>query len=149
MKSIKSFNVFENNETEKDKIEKLQAEIEKLSKENEKLKNKIEKEMGKSVSEGVTHKDTKKPFHTKASDPDKKEDFRTKINSHVKSQGLKTKQVGNDFEILHDGDMIAQVMFRDDYIGVKKKGVKFVDEFKYNELGKIKSKITEIIKSVK
>ena len=42
-------------------------------------------------------------------------------------------------------------MFRDDYVGVKKQGVKFTDEFEYTEsgMGKIKSKLTEIIKSCK
>jgi hypothetical protein len=40
-------------------------------------------------------------------------------------------------------------MFRDDYVGVKKQGVKFTDEFEYTEFGKIKSKLTEIIKSCK
>lgn len=98
------------------------------------------------VSEGRAFKDTKKPYQKKASDPDKKSDFREKIEDMVKSKGLKTKQVGNDIEILKDGEMVAQVMFRDDYVGVKKKGVKFVDEFEYTELGKIKSKISEIVK---
>ena len=37
-------------------------------------------------------------------------------------------------------------MLRDDYIGVKKKGAKFTDEFDYTELGKIKSKINDIVK---
>ena len=44
------------------------------------------------------------------------------------------------------GDTILQVMFRQDYIGLKKTGAKFTDEFKYDELGKIKSKIGEIVK---
>lgn len=98
------------------------------------------------MSEGRAFKDTKKPFQKKASDPDKKADFREKIEDMVKSKGFKTKQVGNDIEIHKDGDMVAQVMFRSDYVGVKKKGVKFVDEFEYTELGKIKSKISEILK---
>jgi hypothetical protein len=40
-------------------------------------------------------------------------------------------------------------MFREDYIGVKKEGNKFPKEFKYTELGKIKSEITDIIKGSK
>jgi hypothetical protein len=99
--------------------------------------------------EGVAYKDTKKEHAKKPSDPDKKEDFRTKVKSHVKSQGLTTKQVGNDLEIIKDKEVIAQVMFRDAYVGVKKVGVKFVDEFDYKALGKIKSKITQIIKDEK
>ena len=62
--------------------------------------------------------------------------------------GAKIKKVGNDFEI-HHGEHIAQVMFREDYIGVKKEGNKFPKEFKYTELGKIKSEITDIIKNSK
>lgn len=99
--------------------------------------------------EGRTFKDTKKPHAKKAWDPDKKADFREKIEDHVKSQGLKTKKVGNDIEIHHDDKMIAQVMFRDSYVGVKEKGAKHTDEFEYTELGKIKSKVSEIIKSSK
>jgi hypothetical protein len=37
-------------------------------------------------------------------------------------------------------------MFRDDYVGIKKLGTKFADEFSYSELGKIKSKINDILK---
>ena len=63
--------------------------------------------------------------------------------------GFSIDQVGNDFEIHFKDEMIMQVMFRDDYIGVKKHGVKFPDEFKYNQLGQIKSKVNEIIKDAK
>lgn len=98
--------------------------------------------------EGRTFKDTKKQYAKKDSNsPDKKSDFRDKVEEHVKSKGFKTKQVGNDLEIhSKEGEMLAQVMFRDEYVGVRKKGNKFVDEFEYTELGKIKSKIGEIIK---
>jgi len=96
--------------------------------------------------EGKTH-DVSKKIHSK--DLDKKEEFRLKIKSHVKSQGMRTKYVGNDLEVICDGDMICQVMFRDGYVGIKKSGHKFIDEFEYSELGKIKSKITEIIKNCK
>jgi hypothetical protein len=75
--------------------------------------------------------------------------FQDKIESHISGLGAKIKKVGNDFEIHHDGEHIAQVMFREDYIGVKKEGNKFPKEFEYTELGKIKSEITDIIKSSK
>lgn len=101
------------------------------------------------IFEGRAFKDTKNPYAKKAWDPDKKADFRDKIKSHVKSLGCKTKQVGNDLEVSCDGDVLMQVMFRDDYVGVKKQGNKFVDEFEYTELGKIKSKVTDIIKDKK
>ena len=68
------------------------------------------------------------------------------IKSHVYGLGAKIKQVGNDFEIHYGGEHIAQVMFREDYIGVKKEGNKFPKEFEYTELGKIKSEITDLIK---
>ena len=102
-----------------------------------------------NLFEGKTHEATKKSHSKKAGTPDKKEEFRSKIKTHVESQYMKTKEVGNDLEVLCDGEMIAQVMFRNQFVGVKKKGVKFVDEFEYTELGKIKSKITQIIKDCK
>lgn len=99
--------------------------------------------------EGKTFKDTKKLYPKKVWDADKKIDFKTQIKNHVKSQRLETKEVGNDLEILFRGDVVAQVMFRNDYVGVKAKGEKFVDEFKYTELGKIKSTVSSIIKKCK
>lgn len=75
--------------------------------------------------------------------------FQGMIESHIAGLGAKIKQVGNDFEIHYGGEHIAQVMFREDYIGVKKEGNKFPKEFEYTELGKIKSEITEIIKKAK
>jgi hypothetical protein len=59
------------------------------------------------------------------------------------------KQVGNDLSVNKGEDHIIQIMFRDDYVGIKKSGTKFVDEFNYNELGKIKSEITNILKKEK
>ena len=100
------------------------------------------------IKEGVAFKDAKNQHGKEIWDPKKKDDFRTKIKDLVKSKGLDTKQVGNDIEILHNKVMIAQVMFRDEYVGVKKKGVKFADEFKYTELGKIKAKVGDICKDV-
>jgi hypothetical protein len=79
----------------------------------------------------------------------RKENFRKTISSLIKSKGCDTKTVGDDFEIHCGEDHIGQVIFRDKFVGVKKKGVKFTDEFKYDELGKIKAKISEIIKACK
>lgn len=100
---------------------------------------------GFDLFEGRAYKDTKKKFAKKAWDPDKKADFRDKIKSHIKSLGLTTKQVGNDLE-MHDneGKCLAQIMFREKYIGIKKNNSKFVEEFGYDELGKIKSEINKI-----
>jgi len=75
--------------------------------------------------------------------------FQDKIESHIKGLGAKTKKVGSDFEIHFGDEHIGQVMFREDYIGVKKQGNKFPKEFEYTELGKIKSEITDIIKNSK
>ena len=72
--------------------------------------------------------------------------FQGMIESHIIGLSAKIKQVGNDFEIHYGGEHIAQVMFREDYIGIKKEGNKFPKEFEYTELGKIKSEITDLIK---
>ncbi len=100
-------------------------------------------------NEGKTFKDTKKLYPKKVWDADKKIDFKKQIKNHVKSQRLETKEVGNDLEVIFRDDVIAQVMFRNDYVGVRAKGEKFVDEFKYTELGKIKSAVSSIIKKCK
>ena len=97
-----------------------------------------------SFNEGRTMKASKEK------DTDVKVDsFRDKIESHFKSLKYKYKQVGDDFEAeceaSKDGDSI-QVMFRPDYIGLKKKGDKHTQEFKYNELGKVKSEIAKLLK---
>jgi ribosomal protein S19 len=78
-----------------------------------------------------------------------KEAFRDKVKSHVKSQDCTTKQVGNDLEVSLNGDHIVQVMFRDDYVGVKKQGTKFTDEFEYTQFGDIKKALSKIIKDCK
>jgi hypothetical protein len=81
---------------------------------------------------------------------DKKENFRTEIRNLIKSHDMfSIKQVGNDLSVNKGDDHIIQIMFRDDYVGIKKSGTKFVDEFNYNELGKIKSEITNILKKEK
>ena len=81
---------------------------------------------------------------------DKKENFRTEVKNLVKShKEFSVEQVGNDFSISKGDNHVVQVMFRDDYVGVKKAGNKFADEFKYNELGKLKLKINDILKKEK
>lgn len=97
------------------------------------------------VKEGKTF-DVAKKSKKEAVDISK---FQDTIKSHIKSLDCTIKQVGSDFEIHLNKKHIAQVMFREDYIGVKKEENKFPKEFEYNELGKIKSEITDIIKSQK
>ena len=99
--------------------------------------------------EGKAFKATATKDKKKAWDTDQKEAFREKVASHAKSQDCKTKQVGNDLEIHCGEDHIAQVMFRDDYVGIKKQGVKFTDEYEYTQLGDIKKALTKIIKDCK
>lgn len=103
----------------------------------------------KRFNEGATEKAAKRKDKNVDINPDKMELMRKKIEDHVKSQGCKTKQVGNDFEVHLEDEHIAQVMFRKDYIGVKKHGNKFPEEFGYDEFGKIKSELSNIIKSFK
>jgi hypothetical protein len=90
---------------------------------------------------------TEKGYKSKDTDV-KKEVFRSKINDHIRSKGCNIKQVGNDLSIYIGKEHIIQIMFRDDKITVKKEGRKFGKEFKYNELGKIKSEISNIISNL-
>lgn len=104
------------------------------------------------LKEGKAYKATKSPTDKKVGKEglnltNRKETFRSKVQNLLNShKGLEVKRVGDDFEVSKDGDTILQVMFRQEYIGLKKTGAKFTDEFKYDELGKIKSKIGEIVK---
>jgi hypothetical protein len=75
--------------------------------------------------------------------------FREMIENHVSGLGAKTKKIGSDLEVHFNGEHILQVMFREDYIGVKKQGNKFPKEFEYSELGKIKSELSDLIKKSK
>ena len=120
--------------------------IEKKPKLSEELRKLAEKD---KTNEGTTFKDTKKSHEKSDAYGDKKEDFRGKLESYVKSLSCKTKEVGSDFEIHFLGKHIGQVMFRKDFISVKKVGDKFDKQFKYVELGKIKSEISRIIKDIK
>ena len=103
-----------------------------------------------SLNEGVAEKSVRtKDKHTEVKS-DKKDSFRKKIKDIIESnKDCKTKQVGDDLEVHCCDDHIAQVMFRADYVGVKKVGNKFPKEFGYEELGKIKAEISSIIKSYK
>ncbi len=71
------------------------------------------------------------------------------IKSHIKSRedwsDVKMKQIGDDFEVNISGNMILQIMFRPDHIGLKSTDSKFPTKYKYNELGKIKKDISSII----
>jgi len=108
--------------------------------------------MGKPswLGEGVAEKSVRtKDKHTEVKS-DKKDAFRKKVKDLVTSQkDCKVKQTGDDFEIHCCDEHIGQVMFRSDYVGVKKVGNKFPKEFGYEELGKIKAEISSIIKSYK
>lgn len=108
--------------------------------------------MGKPswLGEGVAEKSVRtKNKHTEIK-ADKKDSFRKKIKDIIEShKDCKTKQVGDDLEVHCCDEHIAQVMFRSDYVGVKKVGNKFPKEFGYEELGKIKAEISSIIKSCK
>jgi hypothetical protein len=103
-----------------------------------------------SLNEGVAEKSVRtKDKHTEVKS-DKKDSFRKKIKDIIESnKDCKTKQVGDDLEVHCCDDHIAQVMFRADYVGVKKVGNKFPKEFGYEELGKIKAEISSIIKACK
>ena len=92
------------------------------------------------IEEGKTDKGVKEK------DADVKiERFQETIKDFLKSHDCKVKQVGNDFEIHCDGEHVGQVMFRKDGITVKKEGTKFGKEFGFNELGKVKSEIKNLI----
>lgn len=103
-----------------------------------------------SLNEGVAEKSVRTKDKKTEVKADKKDSFRKKIKDVIESnKDCKTKQVGDDLEIHCCDEHIAQVMLRDDYVGVKKVGNKFPKEFGYEELGKIKAEISSIIKSCK
>jgi hypothetical protein len=108
--------------------------------------NLMDFETGESFNEGIAEKGVRVKNKNKDINPDRKDNFRKKLGDYVKSMGFKHKQVGDDLEIHSDNEHIAQLMFRNDYITVKKVGNKFGKEFEYNELGKIKSELNNIIK---
>lgn len=83
---------------------------------------------------------------SKSKDSDVKvEQFRDTIENFLKGlKDVKVKTVGTDLEV-NSEDVKVQVMFRKDYVGVKKSGEK-AEDFKYTELGKIKSEIKKHLK---
>lgn len=106
------------------------------------------------VKEGKTYKSTKSPKDKTIGKEGLKltnriQSFQEKVESHVYGLGARVKQVGNDFELHYGGEHIAQIMFRDNYIGIKKTGAKYPDEFDYTQLGDIKSKLTDLIKTAR
>ena len=103
-----------------------------------------------SLNEGVAEKSVRTKDKNTNIKADKKDSFRKKLKDIIESnKDCKTKQVGDDLEIHCCDEHIGQVMFRADYVGVKKVGNKFPKEFGYEELGKIKAEISSIIKSCK
>jgi hypothetical protein len=108
--------------------------------------------MGKPswLGEGVAEKSVRTKDKNTNIKADKKDSFRKKLKDIIESnKDCKTKQVGDDLEIHCCDEHVGQVMFRADYVGVKKVGNKFPKEFGYEELGKIKAEISSIIKSCK
>jgi hypothetical protein len=99
--------------------------------------------------EGKTEKAAKTGHKHTEIKADKKDSMRKSIGDHIKSLEAETKKVGDDLEVHLDDKHIAQVMFRNDYIAVKKEGNKFPKEFEYTQLGKIKSELSDIVKSSK
>lgn len=93
-----------------------------------------------SFNEGKTMK------ASKSKDSDVKiEEFRETIENFLKNfKDAKVKKVGTDLEINLE-DAKVQVMFRKEFVGVKKVGEK-AEEFKYTELGKIKTEIKKQLK---
>lgn len=100
----------------------------------------------KLFEEGKTFNVTKQKNKKEVWEESQKDAFRDKVRSHIKSLGCTSSQTGNDLSIYLDKKHIAQAMFRDDYVGIKKVGNKFTEEFEYNKLGEIKKELTKIIK---
>jgi hypothetical protein len=95
----------------------------------------------KIINEGSIEKSTREK------DLDvKMETLRDKVRDYLKSKDCKVKQVGTDFEIHCDGEHVGQVMFRRNAITVKRSGSKFGKDFKFNEMGDIKSELSKMIK---
>lgn len=93
------------------------------------------------INEGVTDRSNR----TKDMEV-KKQLMRTKILEHLKSfTELEIEEIGNDLAVSIDGELLIEIMFRDNYVGIRKTGYKYVDELGYNELGKMRFKITKIL----
>jgi hypothetical protein len=99
------------------------------------------------VFEGATEKAAKRKDKNIEVNPDKLDSMRKKIKDLLNSHDCVIKQEGDDFNVSLDKEKIMQIMFRKDYMAVKKTGNKFPKEFNYDELGKMKKEINDIIKS--
>ena len=95
----------------------------------------------KTFNEGRLNKTAEK-VHKGAEEIDA---VRTKVEGILKSRNIDYKTVGNDLEFDHN-DVQINLMFRPEYIGIKQSGKKYVDEFKYDQFGKFKTKLSEVLK---
>ena len=100
-----------------------------------------------SFNEGRAEKFSKGKYNTKKGGNNriKDEAFREKVQNVVQSFGGTTKQVGSDLEVHMDDERVAQVIFRPTHIGIARADAKYFDEFSFNEFGKVKSKLSEIL----
>lgn len=111
----------------------------------EDLPKEIKEYFVNKTNEGKLYNATKKEHSKHDWDPDKSKEIREKVEVFLKSLKCKTKQIGSDLEVYFDDEYIAQVMFRKDFVTVKKDGAKFGKEFKYTEFGKIKEELKSLI----
>lgn len=82
---------------------------------------------------------------SKSGDNDvKKYGFKESIENLIKSLEFSYITVGDDLEVKKD-EIVIQIMFRDDYISIKKSTNKFGKEFTYKQLGKVKKELKEIL----
>lgn len=95
------------------------------------------------IFEGKIKDINNNPFNDPLS-TNKKDLIKKKLKDHIKSiSGLEISQVGNDLSI-SDGVKSAKIIFKDNYVGIKKDGQKFIDKLGYNEFGKIRLKINDL-----
>lgn len=91
------------------------------------------------VKEGKAFRGAKNP-HSQSTN------FKSTIQSHIKSLGGSVRTIGDDFEMFSGERLLAQIMFRPGFIGFREYDDKFTTNYKLNELGRIKSRITTIFK---
>jgi len=101
--------------------------------------------------EGKTEKAAKTGNKNTETKEDKTLSMRKKVTDEIKSlEDVKTKEDGkSDLSVYFKDEHVAQVMFRKDYIGVKKVGERDVSEFGYDKTGSVRGLVREIIKSKK
>lgn len=105
----------------------------------------LENDINHLQNEGKLYQATRKEHSRHDWDLDKSKEIREKVEVFLKSVKCKTKKIGSDLEVYFDDEYIAQVMFRKDFVTVKKDGAKFGKEFKYTEFGKIKEELKSLI----